>query len=84
MTETHTRKLLCRECAWVGPKAEILTAPSPFRAGDEIVGCPRCFGVECFAPGCDAEGCRNAAIGGTPTDNGYLMLCSVHFQGYIG
>lgn len=40
-------KVICRECNWIGDSADLLTAPNPFDAeNDLLTGCPQCKEVD--------------------------------------
>lgn len=73
------RKWQCVCCAAVSVESELLRAPSPFDASDELVGCPACKSAEGFVELCEMDGClRGATCGGPGEDGIYRRTCSPH------
>jgi hypothetical protein len=70
----------CQDCDAISETKELLRAPSPFgRPDDEVIGCPKCKGIEGFDPNCDYPGCRQNVSGGHPMPDGdYLNRCWQH------
>lgn len=69
----------CGECDKVSETVELLRAPNPFNASEEITGCPACGAVENFAQTCDYPGCRHDVSSGTPMPDGdYVNRCWQH------
>ncbi len=71
-------KFLCEQCDWVGTNP--LSAPHPFIQDEFIYGCRQCGKVSYLVAACEVVGCRSRIAGGTPTDDGYKLLCSKHFE----
>jgi len=71
-------KWICDECGWMG--VEYLVAQSPFDPEATIMGCPECYGVECFTPVCAVDGCKNDAAFGLMTDGGKEDRCREHTE----
>lgn len=73
-------RVLCenRHCRWVGEQSELLTAPSPFDAGETLTACPKCKDVCSLALVCDEPGCNLPVTCGTPTPTGYRSTCHWH------
>ena len=78
------REWKCDECGTITPDSELLRADNPFDdpTGNvsEILGCPKCHGVECFALMCDGPGCTNPASCGFYTESGYRITCGEHSE----
>ena len=75
---TEKGKVICNECYLRCHENEILRAPNPFDVDDILIGCPKCFSVECFEYICDEKGCSARVSCGTPTKNGYRNTCGEH------
>lgn len=73
-------RVRCRECGWVGLRAEVLTAPSPFRSDDLLTACPDCRFVSEPIEVCDEEGCDKNATCGWPSNKGYRRTCFDHME----
>jgi hypothetical protein len=73
-----TEKVVCRECEWKGTTYELLHAPNPFSAEEQVMGCPQCFSVESMDSACEREGCWKLYSCGTPTLGGYAQTCGQH------
>lgn len=73
-------RVLCIECKWCGPEAEMLTATSPFDPEDTVVGCPKCKTVNRLHRACDVEGCDRESSCGFPSDSGYRRTCGEHYR----
>ena len=73
----------CNQCLLVLDARQVLTAPSPFDADDELEGCPDCkqcrFG---FTRLCDEPaGCDRDATCGWPDGHGwYRHTCGRHVE----
>jgi hypothetical protein len=85
------RRWKCNACGTVTLEHELLTAPSPFDAADELTACPKCKQCdEGFDLLCDEPGCSNHAGCGWPTgDNddewgGYRNTCGKHMPPNAG
>jgi len=74
-------RAVCRECGWMGRNAQMLTAPNPFNAEDEVNGCPNCKSVSCLLVACQVDGCRKEASVGFPKDGDYVNACGDHARG---
>lgn len=76
---TYCVKWQCETCDAVSKHAELLRAPSPFDATDELVGCPACKSAEGFVELCEVDVClRAATCGGPGRDGVYRRTCSTH------
>lgn len=73
-----SNKIHCNECSWRGIKDELLSAINPFDADDEISGCPKCKGINCFTLCCDEPDCWQNVSSGIPTPGGYRQTCHIH------
>lgn len=73
-------KLRCevRRCTWHGLDSEVLTAPDPFDAGEQLTGCPKCKSVNTLREVCDEPDCWEFSSCGTPTAKGYRRTCHKH------
>jgi hypothetical protein len=77
----RTPKFACDVCGWTGTSNDVLSAPNPFDPQGTIYGCPECKEVEQFKRVCDFADCWDSNIaGGKPTENGYMFLCSEHYN----
>ena len=75
-------KVVCDSCGWRGKWSELLDAPNPFDPeNDRIYACPECRQIDTARVVCDEPGCWNKQTCGFPTDSGYRMTCSKHYQG---
>lgn len=66
------------ECGWNGPRNCVLTAVNPFDEHETIKGCPSCASVTDLHTACYWLDCPSRAVGGKPTNDGYLWYCSIH------
>ena len=71
-------KVVCNKCYWQGQEEELLKAPNPFDKDEILLGCPICFGVDCFEYICDEKGCTLRRSCGTPSEEGYRHTCYKH------
>lgn len=71
-------RLRCNTCGWIGRAADVLRAPSPFDASDELRGCPICKSCNDFVTLCEIQGCTLEVSCGTPVPGGYMNTCSDH------
>ena len=71
----------CTECDHcMNEESELLSAPNPFDAANEVYGCPACKEVNCFTNICDEPGCNDDASCGFPTETGYRHTCGKHYN----
>jgi hypothetical protein len=68
----------CPECLTISETVDLLRAPSPFNAEDELIACPKCRAVVWFIELCDEPGCDEPASCGFPTADGYRRTCGKH------
>lgn len=73
-----SEKVYCGECKWLGLLSDVLRAPNPFDAADELLGCPECKAPNEIMRRCDEDGCNRPASCGTPTPTGYKQSCFEH------
>lgn len=74
-------KCVCEECRWQGTMNQLLKAPNPFDADDQIVACPNCKTISSSVRvACMFAGCFEVATCGTPTSDGYQHLCGKHWR----
>ena len=54
--------VMCGQCGWRGPKAQVLTAIHPFDPCKEYVidGCPQCYEINTMRDVCNVGKCENA------------------------
>ena len=76
----ESKKAVCenRRCRWHGTMDDVLRGPDPFDPEEQVIGCPRCRGVECLLTACDEPSCWKPATCGTPTAGGYRHTCGEH------
>ncbi len=73
------RRYVCEECSSITDEPDLLRAPNPFDASDELIGCPHCRQVNGFALVCDFPGCQRESSSGEPTpEGGYVHRCHEH------
>lgn len=72
---------ICKECETNISTSELLQAENPFKKGDEITGCPKCFSIDSFVTGCDEPGCKERSSSGWPSPDGYRWTCHKHYNG---
>lgn len=74
-------KVRCKNkpCEWKGDGSETLTAPHPFRAAEEVDGCPACLEVDTTVGVCDTPGCWEPAAGECGRDGHFLLECAQHW-----
>lgn len=75
----------CNSCGGISTSPELLSAPNPFLAEDQITGCQWCRQcTEGFMLLCDEAGCERIGSCGWPTGNptdqwgGYRTTCFEH------
>ena len=73
----------CEACDWVGTEADFLKADNPFNEFDGLIGCPECKAINSMVMFCQVLGCCALITCGTPTDNGYVKCCSMHYDGIV-
>jgi hypothetical protein len=72
-------KYKCSNCPWQGEGLDLLVAPNPFDLDDDIVGCPKCKGINTMQTVCQEDNCWEIASSGVPFKNGdYKWLCHKH------
>ena len=75
-----TDKYICGDCGEKIKRDQLLRADHPFRKTDVIYGCPRCKGVQELYRACDDNDCWLKTTGNINTAQGYLCVCSKHFE----
>lgn len=73
-------KLRCNNypCEWRGEDSEALTAPHPFRPGEEVTGCPVCRSLETLVVACGKPDCWEAATGSYSGNGPNSWVCGAH------
>lgn len=75
LRETTSQRWKCGECGNVS--VDILSAPNPFDAALDCVGCVECKAVDSLTAACWK--CDRQAGSGTPTkEHGYVWSCYEH------
>ena len=67
-------------CNWKGLEQEILLAPNPFDASDQLQGCPKCKDINTMLVCCYEAECWEFVDGGEPTPAGYKQACGDHLS----
>jgi len=78
-TPRRDKEMVCENCKRVILSEEILRAPHPHIPGETLLGCPEC-GEEDFTMLCEVPGCAGRVSGGTPTADGFKVLCGHHLR----
>jgi len=70
----------CTSCKKISAGLELLQAVNPFDPTDAITGCPHCKQIDNFDAVCDEPGCDETVCGGWPSEAGYRLTCSKHWN----